>query len=341
MRAWFAESYGDPKDVLRLGSLPIPEPKAGQVLVKITCSSLNPIDLRMVQGYGAVIRRKAVPAEFPFVTGRDVVGEVVALGRDVSQFSIGDRVVGITDIGESGAHAEYTALDESHVVMAPAGISDTDLAAISYVGLTTWTALVSRLGMVPSSVAGKRFFVQAGSGGIGSFAIQLVKSWGMDVSTTCGPDNIDWVAALGADQVIDYKSEDYQSEVAPVDYALDTLGGAFEAGTAGLVKRGGGYVSIVHQLMPYTDQNGLVIGGIRIIGRLIRKKLWHGAHGRKYVWAVCRPNQDGLTHIMQKVADGQINAVIERNLTFDQLIEGYQHLAMGRTKGKIVLSWDS
>ena len=341
MRAWAAGEYGKPDSVLKLTELPIPTPKGNQVLLRVLCSSLNPIDLRMTQGYGARLRRLAAPQEFPFITGRDVVGEVVELGPDAQKFKTGDRVVGITGIKEVGAHSEYTAVDETNLTSAPDGISASKLAAIPYVGLTTWTALAGHLGFDPENSAGKHLFVHAGSGGVGSFTIQWAHALGMKVSTTCGPSNVDWVRELGADTVVNYAKDDYRSLVRDVDYAYDTLGGEYEAGTVGLVARGGGYVSIVHQLMPYTDRFGLVLGGIAVAGQLLRTKISNGLKGRKYAWSICKPNEAGIEHIMNKVENRQIRAIVEKELPMKDILAGYAHLASGKTKGKVVLRWDS
>lgn len=340
MKAWLADGYGKPGDVLRLGELPIPKPKKGQLLVRIHASSLNPIDLRMTQGYGASLRRLAARNEFPFVAGRDVVGEVVETGPKATKFKPGDRVVGITGIRDVGAHAEFSAIAETNLAHAPDGIPSADLAAIPYVGLTSWTALVSNLGLDPQDAARKHLFVHAGSGGIGSFTIQWAHALGMRVTTTCGPSNAVWVKDLGADTVINYADSDYRREVRDVDYAYDTLGGEHENATARLVKRGGGYVSIVHQMMPYTDRHGLVLGGLRAAGRVLRKKVWNGMRGCKFAWSICQPSEAGIQHIIDKVAKGQIKPIVEHDLPMKDVVAGYTHLETGRTKGKIVLRWD-
>lgn len=340
MRAWIATEYGKPSSVLKLGELPTPVPKKGQILVRVSCSSLNPIDLRMTQGYGSRLRRLAARPEFPFVAGRDVVGEVVQTGPGAGKFSVGDRVVGITGVRDVGAHAQFTAVDETNFALAPENIPSHQLAAIPYVGLTTWTALVGQLGFDPETASGKHFFVHAGSGGVGSFAVQWAHALGMRVTTTCGPSNVEWVRELGADTVINYAESDFRREVKDVDYAYDTLGETFEDGTVRLVKRGGGYASVVHQLMPYTDNHGLLVGGLRAAGRLMRKKMWNGLKGRKFAWSVCQPSEAGIEHIVDLMAHGRIKAVIEKDLPMTDLLDGYAHLESGRTKGKIVLRWD-
>ncbi len=340
MKAWYAVEYGKPADVLQPGDLPIPKPKKEQVLVRILASSLNPIDLRMTQGYGATLRRLGAPKEFPFVAGRDVVGEVVEVGAKAKKFKIGDRVVGITGIKDVGAHAQFSAINETNLTAAPEGVSTTDLASLSYVGLTTWTALVGNLGFDPEQAAGKHFFVHAGSGGVGSFAIQWAHALGMKVTTTCGPSNVGWVRELGADTVINYAEGDYRREVHDVDYVYDTLGGEYENATIGLAKRGGAYVSVVHQLMPYTDQQGLLLGGLRFAGRVVRKKISNGLKGRKFAWSICQPSEEGIEHIINKVAEGKIRAVVEKELSMKDIVDAYAHLETGRTKGKIVLKWD-
>lgn len=339
MHAWVARSYGEPKNVLNLEEVTIPEPKGNQVLVRILASSLNPIDLRMVQGYGSRLRRLAAPEEFPFIAGRDIVGEIVAMGPEAIKFKVGDKVAGVNDIKESGAHAQFSAITETCLAAAPSNVSPTELASIPYVAMTTWSALVDRLKLDPQNASDKHLFVHAGSGGVGSFAIQWGKSLGMKVSTTCGPSNIGWVKGLGADVVVNYRTQDYREIVKDVDFAYDTLGGSYEKDTAALVKEGGGYVSIVHQLMPYTDRSGLVIGGLHALGRVLSKKVRYGLSGKKYAWSIAQPNEEGIEHIMTKVASGQIKPVIDRELSMADIIDGYEHLGTGRAKGKTVLKW--
>ncbi|WP_026479055.1 zinc-binding dehydrogenase [Ahrensia sp. 13_GOM-1096m] len=341
MHAWVARSYGAPENVLKFEELPIPVPTGQQVLVKMIASSLNPIDLRMVQGYGSRLRKLVAKQEFPFVAGRDIVGEVVGLGPNATKFKIGDIVAGINDIKEIGGHAQYSAITETGLTKAPTNIPAHEVAAIPYVAMTTWSALVGKLKFDPEAAAGKHLFVHAGSGGVGSFTIQWAKSLGMKVSTTCGPSNIDWVKELGADVVVNYRDEDYRKIVSDVDFAYDTLGGDYEKATAALVKRGGGYVSIVHQLMPYTDNHGLILGALRVIGQIMRKKIGHGLAGRKYGWSIAQPNEVGIAHVMDKVAQGKIKPVIDKSLPISDIIAGYQHLETGRAKGKIILRWDT
>lgn len=337
MQAWVARDYGPPEKVLRLEKLPIPEPQGRQVLVRILASSLNPIDLRMLQGYGARLRRLVARREFPFIPGRDVVGEVVDSGPEVTKFETGDLVVGITDLREIGAHAQFSAISETNLTHAPPGIPPGKLAAIPYVAMTTWSALVGRLDLDPSSAAGKSLFVHAGSGGIGSFTIQWAKSLEMKVSTTCGPSNVEWVKELGADVVVNYRDQDYREIVQDVDFAYDTLGGKYEKGTVALVKSGGGYVSLIHPTMRYTDRFGLFGGGLAAIGTLVGRKILHGMKGRKYAWAIAQPSEAGITHVMEKVGSGKVSAVIDRELPMKDIISGFEHLASGRAKGKVVL----
>lgn len=308
--------------------------------MRVSCSSLNPIDLRMIQGYGGRLRRLLARPAFPLVVGRDVVGEVVETGAAAKRFRAGDRVVGIAGTMDPGAHAEYVAVDEINLVPAPEHVPSEELAALAYVGLTTWTALVGHLGLDPSGAGGKHLFVHAGSGGVGSFAVQWAHALGMRVTTTCGPSNVDWVRALGADRVINYRESDYGHMAGEVDYAFDTLGGEHASATAGLVRRGGGYVSVVSELMPYTDRFGVIPGLALAAGRLVRKKMWSAVSGRTFAWSVCRPSQAGLAHIVDMVANGKIRAVIERTLPMSGIVEGYRHLQSGRTRGKIVLRWN-
>ena len=340
MRAWVIEAYGAPKDVLTLQTIDRPKPVGSQVLVRVLASSINPIDLRMVQGYGAKLRKLATKKEFPFISGRDVVGEVIEVGPDATKFKVGDRVAGINDIKEIGGHAEFSAIDEKNLATAPTNVSAENLAAIPYVAMTTWTALVTKVKLDPENAAGKHLFVHAGSGGIGSFTIQWARALGMRVSTTCSTSNVDWVRELGAETVVDYRNEDYRQVVSDVDYAYDTLGGAYAKDTAALVSAGGGYASIVHPIMPYTDSYGSLLGGLAILGDLGWKKVTHRLRGRRYAWSICQPSEAGIAHVMKKVEAGQIKPTVEQVLPMGKIVDGFEHVERGSAKGKTVLTWD-
>ncbi len=340
MRAMRLERYGGPDEALRLvedAPLPIMEPD--DVLVRVIASSVNPIDCRRRGGYGRrLFERRG--ARLPLVLGRDVAGVVECVGSAVRRFRPGDAVWGAVDSFRDGAWAEFVAVGQRELAPKPANLDPEQAAALPYVGLTTWSALVGRAGLEPGNARGLRALVHAGSGGVGSFAIQLLKAWGAWVATTCSTANVERVASLGADQVIDYTKQDFARELADLDLVLDTLGHEAEAPSLALVARhrGGRYVSIVHPLIELTDRYGLLPGLAAAGGVLARRKLAQRLlHGRRYHWSVAAPDGRALAEIGHLVESGHIRPVIDRTYPLEALPAANTHSETGRTRGKLII----
>lgn len=216
MKAIVLDRYGS-NDGVRFGETPDPEVDPGDVLVQIHAASVNPLDLKIREGK----LKPVLPYRLPIVLGNDLAGVVVKVGRDVRRFQPGDEVYARPDQGRIGAFAELIAMREDDVALAPRELTMEEAASIPLVGLTAWQALVERANLQ----AGQKVLIHAGSGGVGTFAIQLAKHLGATVATTTSTANIDWVQRLGADIVIDYKKEDFAAVLRDYDLVLDTLGG--------------------------------------------------------------------------------------------------------------------
>ena len=194
-----------------------PELKKDAVLIKVHAASLNPID--GVLRSGAL--KDSMPLSFPHVMGFDVSGEIVEIGEDVRRFKVGDAVFARPTQEDAGAIAQYARVGESELALKPVNLSHTKAASVPLAGLTAWQALVTK-GKLKK---GEKVLIHAGSGGVGTLAIQMAKHLGAHVATTVSKGNMDLVKSLGADQVIDYKNQSFENEVSDLDLVFDMLGG--------------------------------------------------------------------------------------------------------------------
>lgn len=216
MRAVIIEEYGG-KEKLKEAEVPMPQPKEHQVIVKERATSINPIDWKLREGY----LQQKMPWEFPIILGWDVAGEIVEVGSEVTDWKIGDRVFARPDTTRFGTYAEYTAVDDNLLAYIPENISYEEAAAAPLAGLTAWQALFD----YGKLVEGEKVLIHAGSGGVGTYAIQLAKSKGAYVISTASEKNRDLLLSLGVDQFIDYKNEDFTELLSDVDVIFDTMGG--------------------------------------------------------------------------------------------------------------------
>ena len=228
MKAAYLMEHGDP-EVLRYGELPEPVATAGEVSIDVHAASVNGADWKVRAG-----RYAPVPA-FPYVPGRDFSGVVSALGEGVKDLDVGDEVFGVCDVGREGAYAERLAIKASIVARKPAGLSHVECAALALTGLTALVSIEDTLDVK----AGETVLVQGGAGGVASFAIQVAKHLGARVITTTSAGNLDYVRGLGADQVIDYRAEDFTTLVSACDAVFDTVGGEVAIRSFEVLRPGG------------------------------------------------------------------------------------------------------
>lgn len=233
MKAAYINRYGKIDDV-QLDEQPKPSISKDSVLVKVHAVSINPLDLRVLEGEFKAI----LPVKFPFILGNDFAGVVAQVGSNVTQFKVGDEVYAKTDL--NGAFAEYTIVQQSSLALKPQNISMEHAASLPLVALTAWQALVE----IAKVKSGQKVLIHAGSGGVGSIAIQLAKHLGATVATTTSGKNTRWVRELGADIIIDYKTMDFEQELKDYDVVLDTQGGKTLEKSLNVIKRGGRIISI-------------------------------------------------------------------------------------------------
>ena len=227
MKAAYIEQFGGP-EVLQYGDLPDPVAAAGQVVVDVAAASVNGADWRVRAGqYGQ--------ATFPLVLGRDFSGSVAALGAGVDDLQIGDAVFGVLEAGREGAYADKLAINAAIIAKKPDGLSHIDAAALALTGLTAVISVETTLKLQ----RGETILIQGGAGGVASFAIQLAKHLGARVITTTSAANADYVRSLGADEVIDYNTQDFTGAVKACDAVFDTVGGEVAQKSFAVLKPGG------------------------------------------------------------------------------------------------------
>src|SRR2546421_2413000 len=235
MKAFVVDRYKS-KSAVRLGQMPEPEVRDDDVLVQVHAASLNQLDSKIRDGEFKLI----LPYRLPLILGNDVAGVVVRVGSRVRRFKPGDEVYARPDQDRIGTFAEFISIQEDAVANKHEELTMEEAASIPLVGLTAWQALIERVNLKK----GQKVFIQAGSGGVGTFAIQLAKHLGATVATTTSTANLDWVQRLGADIVIDYKQDDFETILHEYDVVLHSQGGETLEKSLRVLKPGGMLISI-------------------------------------------------------------------------------------------------
>uniref|UniRef100_A0A667X401 NAD(P)H oxidoreductase RTN4IP1, mitochondrial n=1 Tax=Myripristis murdjan TaxID=586833 RepID=A0A667X401_9TELE len=351
MPAWVIDKYGG-SDVLRFtknASFPIIH-YPNEVIVKVHAAALNPIDVSMRGGYGAAtLSMKRDPlninqtgSEFPLILGRDVSGVIMECGLDVKYFKEGDEVWAAIPPWKQGSLAEFVVLSANEVSQKPKSLSHTEAASIPYVACTAWSALVNTGGLTKENCTSKRILILGGSGGVGTFAIQMLKAWGAHVTVTCSQNAERLVRGLGADHVVDYTAGPVEVPLATLekfDLILDNVGGATESWALGLLKPwcGAKYVTLVTPFLQNTDMLGIADGMLQTGVTVASKALKHLTKGVHYRWGFFAPSGPALDDISEMVDAGQIRAVVEEQFAFSQVPQAFQKVEKGHARGKTVV----
>jgi len=329
MRAFVLTGYGTISDHLRLAEIPDPVAGPGEVLIEIHAASLNPIDFKIARGDLKRISRYKLPRPIGF----DASGIVKSAGAGATRYRPGEAVYVRASRDTIGTFAEQIALPEKFVALKPATISHAEAASLPLVGLTTLQGF-ARAG----ARAGQRL-IHAGSGGIGTFAVQYARYLGLHVTTTTSSKNVDFVKSLGADRVIAYDRENYLEQDGDYDIVYDTLGGAFTVDAFKVVKRGGVVISLSGPPdRDFARREGaglLVRGAVWLRGRKVYAA--SAKAGAGYCWFFTEANGDQLHDIATLVDSGAIKPVIDREFAFEQLPDALSYLEAGRARGKVVL----
>jgi NADPH:quinone reductase-like Zn-dependent oxidoreductase len=330
MKALVLKRYGGVKNV-EFADLPRPTVKPDEILVQVHAAGLNPIDNMIPTGSFKPIIKLQLPA----IMGSDLAGIVVEIGSRVTRFKVGDAVFASTfDLGV-GALAEYAAVPEHVAALKPDKLDFVQAASIPMVGLTSWQALVERAQLQP----GQKVFIPAGAGGIGSFAIQLAKLFGAKVATTTSTANVELVRQLGADEVIDYKKEEFEARLRDCDVVLATLRGGELEKALQVVGPGSKVVSLVGPPdAAFAHKRGMNFL-MKLVFGLLSGKIIRLAKRRKasYSFLFVRPDGKQLAEIGGHLAASRLRPVVDKIFPFTQAREGLAYLEQGRAKGKVVV----
>lgn len=277
------------------------------VIIKVHAASVNPIDNILRMGY----MKDMMPLTFPFVMGYDVSGVITEVGKDVTAFKVGDEVYARPNQEDAGAVAEFARIKSNELALKPESLSHTEAASLPLAGLTAWQALTE----FAKVKKGQKVLIHAGSGGVGTLAIQMAKHLGAYVATTASARNADLVKSLGADLMIDYKTESFDEIISDYDVVFDMVGGDIMNSSFKVLKKGGHLVSIKGQ-----DEDGLA-----------------AKHDVSFDWFFMHPDGAQLKALADLVAAGALKPVIDSTFKFADAAKAYDHLADGHAVGKIVI----
>src|SRR5213596_3733189 len=330
MKAFVVERYGK-NDSIRFVEMPEPELRDADVLVRVHAAGVNVLDSKIRDGEFKLI----LPYRLPLILGNDVAGVVVRVGSNVRRFKLGDEVYARPHKDRIGAFAEFISMNEDDVALKPKELTMEEAASIPLVGLTAWQALIERANLKK----GQKVLIHAGSGGVGTLAIQLAKHVGATVATTTSTANINLVKSLGADVVIDYKKEDFEQVLSGYDVVLNSLGKDTLDKSLKVLKPGGKLISISGPPdVAFAKQNGsnwFLQQVMRLLSFGIRKKAKH--HGVTYSFVFMRANGEQLSKITSLIESGIIRQVMDRIFPFEATKEAWAYLETGRAKGKVVI----
>ncbi|HLW23654.1 MAG TPA: zinc-binding dehydrogenase [Steroidobacteraceae bacterium] len=341
MRAVQIRAYGPAREVLEVAEAPSPEaPEPDEVIIAVEAASVNPVDCAIRTGYGKDFFRakgRVGTAAFPVRLGRDAAGRVHAVGSAVSEFQVGEAVF---TAPSGAAMAERIRVRASEVGRMPANLDPIRAASIPFVALTAWNALVNQAGLTAHNAARRRVIITRGAGGVGSFAIQLMKAWGAHVATTCSSSNVELVRGLGADVVVDLQSERISSRLRDYDVALDSSFD-LEEELLGALKRGTGatYLTITSPKVRLIDEFGVEEGTRRAQELLEARQRSQRELGRHYDWAFMKPDGAALNVVTQLIEAGVIRPVIDRVYPLDEIVAAHERCESGRARGKIIIDF--
>ncbi|SMG12044.1 hypothetical protein SAMN05661096_00463 [Marivirga sericea] len=331
MKALQITGYGEIAKNVEIREVENPRIEDDQVLIEVHAASINPVDYKIIEG----AMRNIQKLSFPAAIGFDVAGTVKDKGTNVSDFNIGDEVFARVPTHSPGTFAEMVAVDHQAVCQKPSNLSFVEAASIPLVGLTSVQAFQKA-----NLKAGNKVLIHAGSGGVGSFAVQYAKAQGAYVYTTTSTKNVEWVKDLGADRVIDYKKEDYREIAKNVDVVYDTLGGNYTKEALEILKQGGRVVSIAGDPDNETAKELGLNGLIRFLMKLKRFKLDQLVKDKNAYYKFVMMHADGaqLNDLKELIENRYISAIIDQEYPFSKAIDDLEHVKNGHTKGKVVLN---
>ena len=330
MKAFIIDRYGK-TEAGRIAEMPEPEVRDDDVLIQIHAASINPLDSKIKNGEFKLI----LPYRLPLILGNDVAGTVMRVGARVRNFKPGDAVYARPDDERIGTFAEFIAVKESSLALKPTNLSMVEAASLPLVSLTAWQTLVETAKLEK----GQKVLIHAGSGGVGTIAIQLAKHLGAFVATTTSTANIAWMKALGADVVIDYKQQDFATVLRGYDVVLNSLGSDELNQSLQVLKPGGHLVSISGPPTPaFAIARGLawpLQQVLRLLSFGIRKKA--KKNGAEYTFVFMRADGAQLREITSLIESGAIRPAVDKIFPFQDTHKALAYVDSGRAKGKVVV----
>jgi NADPH:quinone reductase-like Zn-dependent oxidoreductase len=306
MKAVVIHEYGG-TEVLKYEDIPRPKPKDDQLLVQVIAAGVNPVDGMIRSGMFAKEGNRA----FPIILGGDVAGVVEKVGNKITKFKAGDPVFAYVSLDNSGGYAQYALITEREAAPKPKSLTYVEAAAVPIVAMTAWQVLIDTAKLK----SGQTVLIHGGSGGVGSFAIQIAKARGAKVIATASTANRDLLKQLGADVTIDYTKQKFEDVAKDVDVVLDSIGGDTLARSYGVVKKGGIIVSLVAR----------------------PKKSELEKHGIRGAALNVEPNSEELAEIGKLIDDKKIKVIVSQTFPLSEAMKAQEQVATGHTRGKIVL----
>lgn len=328
MKAVQFTGYGDIAEQVIVSETEKPTLNKDEVLIEAYAAGVNPLDFKVIEGALKMVRK----FRFPAALGYDISGKIVAIGKNVKRFKVGDEVY--SRVREQGTFAEFVAVPQRYIATKPKNLDFIEAASLPLAGLTAVQAL-KRVKIKD----GDKVLIHAGSGGVGSFAVQYAKAMGAFVYTTTSTGNVKWVKELGADRVIDYKTEDYKKIARDVDIVFDTLGDKYTEEAFEVIKNGGKVISIVGPVDKETADRMKLNAIARLylawkrrkITRLIKRKSAY------YGFLLMKPSARQLDEITELVEKGKIKVRIDKVFPLHDTLNALLYVKKGRAKGKVVI----
>ena len=330
MKAFIVDGYGS-ADHVRYEEVPDPEMREDDVLVQICAAGVNPLDSKIRDGEFKLL----LPYRLPLILGNELAGVVVRVGSKVRNFKPGDEVYARPDKNRIGTFAEFIAMNEADVALKPKNLTMEEAASIPLVGLTAWQVLIERANLKK----GQKVLIHAGSGGVGTFAIQLAKHIGATVATTTSTANVDLVKRLGADIVIDYKKDPFEEILRDCDVVLNSLGKDTLKKSLRVLKPGGKLISISGPPDPEFAKDFGLNRMLEPVMRLLSFQIRRQAKRLQinYSFLFMKASGDQLRKISSLIETGAVRPVLDRVFPFESTKEAMAYVETGRARGKVVV----
>ncbi len=329
MQAYTITHYG--KDALRAADVPEPVVGPDDLLIEVRAAGVNPLDSMVRDGaFKAFLK-----LDLPSALGHDVAGLVTAIGSRVTDFAVGDSVIARPRQSRIGTFAERIAVHHEDAAHAPSTTTSIEAASLPLVALTAWQALVERGDLQP----GQHVLIHAGSGGVGTIAIQLAKHLGAHVATTASAANAELVRSLGADVVIDYRADDFSEKLSGYDIVLSPHGGEILEKSLGILAPGGKAIGLVGPPDPEFARSLGLSAPLRVLMRLLSRKIRVRARhlGVHYSFLFMQANGKQLRELVRLVDAGVIRPVVDRSFPFEQTLQAIAYVERGHSRGKVVI----